>query len=85
MFLNIIGEDVVHNHGEDIFAITSAIGCHEDKSIDPVSPIAAALVFGDKTDICHERIITAKNLKDLTCIDNNIPVPLRLAGKLMLL
>ncbi|GHT37624.1 phosphohydrolase [Endomicrobiia bacterium] len=67
MFLNIIGEDVVHNCSEDIFAITSAIGCHEDKSIDPVSPIAAALVFGDKTDIRHESIITAKNLN---CIDN---------------
>ncbi|GHT54375.1 phosphohydrolase [Endomicrobiia bacterium] len=70
MFLNIIGEDVVHNHREDIFAIASAVGCHEDKSIDPVSPIAAALVFGDKTDIRHERIITAKNLKDLIYMDH---------------
>jgi metal-dependent HD superfamily phosphatase/phosphodiesterase len=58
MFLNIIGEDVCH---EDVFAIASAVGCHEDTSSKPVSPIAAALVFGDKTDIRHERM-SAKDL-----------------------
>jgi metal-dependent HD superfamily phosphatase/phosphodiesterase len=54
MFLNILGE---HNkHNEEIFAIASAVGCHEDQTTDPVSPIAAALVLGDKTDVCHERL-----------------------------
>jgi metal-dependent HD superfamily phosphatase/phosphodiesterase len=63
MFLNIIREDIVYH--EDIFAIASAIGCHEDTGANPVSPIAAALVFGDKTDICHERM----NMKDLVYTD----------------
>jgi metal-dependent HD superfamily phosphatase/phosphodiesterase len=53
MFLNIISEE---RYGKDIFTIVSAIGCHEDKSMDPVSPIAAALVLGDKSDMRHERI-----------------------------
>jgi metal-dependent HD superfamily phosphatase/phosphodiesterase len=58
MFLNILGEDA---YNEDVFAIASAVGCHEDKSIDPVSPIAAALILGDKVDMRSERIRT-KNL-----------------------
>jgi metal-dependent HD superfamily phosphatase/phosphodiesterase len=62
MFLNIIREDINH---EDIFAIVSAIGCHEDTNMNPVSPIAAALVFGDKTDIYHETM----SAKDLCCTD----------------
>jgi metal-dependent HD superfamily phosphatase/phosphodiesterase len=55
MFLNIIGDN---RYNEDIFAIVSAVGCHEDKTVDPVSEIAAALVLGDKTDVRRERIRT---------------------------
>ena len=40
--------------------IASAIGCHEDKTMDPVSPIAAALVLGDKTDVRNERLRAEK-------------------------
>jgi metal-dependent HD superfamily phosphatase/phosphodiesterase len=54
MFLNILGENNKHN--EEIFAVVNAVGCHEDKATDPVSSIAAALVLGDKTDVCHERL-----------------------------
>ncbi|MCL2144725.1 MAG: HD domain-containing protein [Endomicrobia bacterium] len=55
MFLNILDTD---HYNEDAFAVASAIGCHEDKNMDPVSPIAAALVLGDKTDVRHERLRT---------------------------
>jgi metal-dependent HD superfamily phosphatase/phosphodiesterase len=58
MFLNILGEDA---YNEDVFAVASAVGCHEDKSIAPVSPIVAALILGDKVDMRSERI-RIKNL-----------------------
>ncbi|MCL2798740.1 MAG: HD domain-containing protein [Endomicrobia bacterium] len=55
MFLNIIDN---HDFNEEVYAVTSAIGCHEDKHTDPISPIAAALVLGDKTDVRRERLRT---------------------------
>lgn len=61
MFLNVLDADY---YNEDAFAVASAIGCHEDKSMDPVSPIAAALVLGDKTDVHHERLRT-EDMKQL--------------------
>ncbi|MDR0401861.1 MAG: HD domain-containing protein [Endomicrobium sp.] len=54
MFLNIVKNEDKYN--EDVFSVMSAIGCHEDRTIEPISPIAAALMIGDKTDINHERI-----------------------------
>ncbi|MDR1511771.1 MAG: HD domain-containing protein [Endomicrobium sp.] len=62
MFLNVIGD--YNRYDEDVFTIVSAIGCHEDKTIEPVSPVAAALVIGDKTDVSHERVGT-EDLYDL--------------------
>ncbi|MDR1401104.1 MAG: HD domain-containing protein [Endomicrobium sp.] len=59
MFLNI-----VDRYDEDVFTVVSAIGCHEDETVEPVSPVAAALVIGDKTDVSHERI-GAGDLYDL--------------------
>ncbi|MCL2506410.1 MAG: HD domain-containing protein [Endomicrobia bacterium] len=53
MFLNFIDD---RDFNEEVYAITSAIGSHEDKHLDPVSPIAAALVLGDKTDVRRERL-----------------------------
>ncbi len=41
---------------EDIFRIISAIGSHEDKDLDPPSPIAAAVILGDKTDVHLTRV-----------------------------
>ncbi|MDR2396042.1 MAG: HD domain-containing protein [Endomicrobium sp.] len=58
MFLNIVGESL---YGDEVFAIATAIGGHEDKNVDPVSTMAAALVLGDKTDVRRERIRT-KNM-----------------------
>ncbi len=55
MFFNFLETD---QYSEDAFAVASAIGSHEDKNVDPISPIAAALVLGDKTDVRHERLRT---------------------------
>jgi metal-dependent HD superfamily phosphatase/phosphodiesterase len=53
MFLNLLD---LSSYDDETFAVAGAIGCHEDKNMDPVSPIAAALVLGDKTDVRRERI-----------------------------
>lgn len=58
MFLNILEQE---DYNEDVFDIARAISCHEDKSNDPVSPIAAALVLGDKTDVRNERLRADEN------------------------
>ena len=57
MYLNFFGQEY---YDEDALLIASAIGCHEDKTMDPVSPIAAALVLGDKTDVRNERLRAEK-------------------------
>ncbi|MDR1696204.1 MAG: HD domain-containing protein [Endomicrobium sp.] len=59
MFLNFVDN---RDFDEEVYAVTSAIGCHEDKDTDPVSPIAAALVLGDKTDVRHERLRTESKI-----------------------
>ncbi|MDR3195189.1 MAG: HD domain-containing protein [Endomicrobium sp.] len=64
IFLNVIDENL---YDDEIFAVATAIGGHEDKNMDPVSPIAAALVLGDKTDVRRERIRT----KDMFLIDKH--------------
>ncbi|MDR0977840.1 MAG: HD domain-containing protein [Endomicrobium sp.] len=64
MFLNIIDKSF---YGDEVFAVATAIGGHEDKNTYPVSPIAAALVIGDKTDVRRERIRT----KDMSLIDKH--------------
>jgi len=45
MFLDVIDENL---YDDEIFDVATAIGGYEDKNMDPVSPIAAALVLGDK-------------------------------------
>lgn len=40
----------------DIFRVINAIGSHEDKSMDTPSPIAAAVILADKTDVHHTRV-----------------------------
>lgn len=41
---------------DDIIKIISAIGSHEDKELEPVSPICAAVILGDKSDVHRERV-----------------------------
>jgi Uncharacterized conserved protein len=67
MFLNVLDPEY---YDDDAFEIASAIGCHEDKNMDPVSPIAAALVLGDKTDVHHERLRT----EDMYSLDKHSKV-----------
>ena len=40
----------------DILSIVNAIGSHEAKHSMPASPIAAAVILGDKCDVRHERM-----------------------------
>lgn len=40
----------------DIFPVVTAIGSHEDKECDIPSPIAAAVILGDKTDVHRSRV-----------------------------
>jgi len=47
---------------EYIFPIITAIGTHEDKSTNPVSAIAAALVLADKTDVHRTRVRGSEQL-----------------------
>jgi len=42
----------------DIFEVFGAIGSHEDKSMQPPTDIAAAVILGDKTDVHCERLRT---------------------------
>ena len=41
---------------EDIAAVVSAIGNHDEGTAEPISPIAAALILGDKTDVRRSRV-----------------------------
>lgn len=41
---------------EDIVAISTAIGHHDDKTAAPVTPIAAALILADKSDVRSSRV-----------------------------
>ncbi len=47
---------------DDIIKIISAIGSHEDKDLDPISPICAAVILGDKSDVHRARV----RQKDMT-------------------
>jgi hypothetical protein len=56
LFLNIIREDISN---DDILGIISAVGSHEDilTEVIPLTPITAALILGDKTDVRSERVV----------------------------
>ncbi len=54
----------------DLFKIISAIGSHEDKDIEPPTPLAAAVILGDKTDVHHERVRSS----DLPSLDTHARV-----------
>jgi metal-dependent HD superfamily phosphatase/phosphodiesterase len=51
----------------DIFPVISAIGSHEDKNADSPTPIAAAVVLADKTDVHHTRVRSS----DLSTLDTH--------------
>ena len=41
---------------EEVIAITTAIGHHDEKTAAPVTPIAAALILADKSDVRTTRV-----------------------------
>ncbi|MFH1282088.1 MAG: HD domain-containing protein [bacterium] len=52
----------------EIFRVINAIGCHEERDYDPHSPITAAAILGDKTDV-HRTRVRKKNLRDFDMHD----------------
>ncbi|MDI6757276.1 MAG: HD domain-containing protein [Endomicrobiia bacterium] len=52
---------------DDIIKIISAVGSHEDKGLDPVSPVCAAVILGDKSDVHRARV----RQKDLSRFDSH--------------
>ncbi len=53
---------------EEIAMITSAIGNHDEGNGEPISPIAAALILADKSDVRRSRVRT-KNQEDFDIHD----------------
>ena len=47
---------------EEIADVVSAVGNHDEGLGEPVSPIAAALIIADKTDVRRSRVRNANNL-----------------------
>ena len=41
---------------EDVIAVTTAIGHHDDKTAAPVTPVAAVLILADKSDVRTTRV-----------------------------
>ena len=41
---------------EEVIAVTTAIGHHDDKTAAPVTPLAAALILADKSDVRTSRV-----------------------------
>jgi metal-dependent HD superfamily phosphatase/phosphodiesterase len=48
---------------EEIAPIVSAIGNHDEGSGSPVSPMAAALILADKSDVRRSRVRDVKNME----------------------
>jgi hypothetical protein len=55
----------VPNH--ETFKVMGAIGSHEDRDVDPASPVSAAVIIGDKSDVHRSRI----RKTDLTTFDTH--------------
>lgn len=47
---------------KDIALIVGAIGHHDEKTAAPVSPIAAALILADKSDVRRSRVRNSKTV-----------------------
>ena len=47
----------------DVIAVTTAIGHHDEKTAAPVTPIAAALILADKSDVRTTRVRSKKTVK----------------------
>ena len=50
---------------KDIAMIVGAIGHHDEKTAAPVSPVAAALILADKSDVRRSRVRNSKTVSIL--------------------
>ena len=48
--------DNLHMPAEEICDIVAAIGNHDEGTGRPISPMAAALILADKSDVCRSRV-----------------------------
>ncbi len=51
--------DNLNMPAEEICAVISAIGNHDESTAQPLNPISAALIIGDKTDVRRSRVRNA--------------------------
>ena len=51
--------DNINMPAEEICAAISAIGNHDESTAQPLNPISAALIIGDKTDVRRSRVRNA--------------------------
>lgn len=66
---------------DDIIKIITAIGSHEDRDLEPVSPICAGVILGDKSDV-HRTRVRRKELSrfdthdrvNYACLDSSLVV-----------
>ncbi|MCD7730845.1 MAG: HD domain-containing protein [Oscillospiraceae bacterium] len=58
--------DNLNMPAEEICAVISAIGNHDEHTAQPLNAIAAALIIGDKTDVRRSRVrnVESVNLRD---------------------
>ena len=49
---------------DEVIKITTAIGHHDEKTAAPVTPIAAALILADKSDVRTSRVRNKKTVHD---------------------
>ena len=49
---------------EEVIAVTTAIGHHDEKTAAPVTPIAAALILADKSDVRTSRVRNKNTVHD---------------------
>lgn len=58
--------DILRNLGmspEEVALVVSAIGNHDEGTAEPISPIAAALILADKSDVRRTRVRNKKTVK----------------------
>lgn len=55
----LLASDLLRSRGcdfNDVIAVTTAIGHHDEKTAAPVTPVAAALILADKSDVRRTRV-----------------------------
>lgn len=53
----------------EIAAVITAIGCHDEKTANAVTPLSAALILADKSDVRRSRVRTSPDAPDFDIHD----------------